>query len=217
MRLIDVIKEITGITKQKVSYTDIATALDVSRQYANQIKDKNITKEQLSKLESYFGINLANVNQPVLSSTSEENDADCVTVEHIHINPSCGAGTAVYYDADITPVKLGTQLIREIMNVSRPENLKIFKASGDSMSPTIEDGDILLVDVGRTDFNNGGIFLLTINNDWFIKRLRLKINGELEIISENAAKYGAPEVLHPFDDIEIVIKGRVVKNLSRGL
>ena len=85
------------------------------------------------------------------------------------------------------------------------------------MAPTIEDGDILLVDMGRTDFNNGGIFLLTINNNWFIKRLRLKINGELEIISENSGKYGPPEVLHPFDDIELVVKGRVVKNLSRGL
>lgn len=212
MRLQDAITEITGITRRKVSYTDIATALEVSRQYANQIKDKTITAEQLRKLEAYFGIKLTNVNK----ANSREED-DCVTLEHIHINPSCGAGTAVYYDADITPVKLGTQLIREIMNVSKPENLKIFKASGDSMAPTIEDGDILLVDMGRTDFNNGGIFLLTINNDWFIKRLRLKINGELEIISENVAKYGAPEVLHPFDDIEVVVKGRVVKNLSRGL
>ena len=101
--------------------------------------------------------------------------------------------------------------------MSRPENLKIFKASGDSMAPTIEDGDILLVDMGRTDFNNGGIFLLTINNDWFIKRLRLRINGELEIISENATKYGPPEILRPYDDVEVVIKGRVIKSLSRGL
>lgn len=215
MRLVDAIREIMGITKQKVSYTAIATALDVSRQYANQIRERELTAEQLSKLETFFNIKFTNANQN--NAEKIENEDDCVTLEHIHINPSCGAGTALYYDADITPVKLGTQLIREIMNVSRPENLKIFKASGDSMAPTIEDGDILLVDMGRTDFNNGGIFLLTINNEWFIKRLRLKINGELEIISENAAKYGAPEVLHPFDDIEVVVKGRVVKNLSRGL
>ena len=85
------------------------------------------------------------------------------------------------------------------------------------MSPTIEDGDILLVDIGRTDFNNGGVFLLTINNDWFIKRLRLRITGELEIISENSQKYGEPEILRPNDDIEVIIKGRVIKNLSRTL
>ena len=137
-------------------------------------------------------------------------------MEHIHINPSCGRGTSVYYDADITPVKLGTRLIMDILKVTAPENLKIFTAAGDSMTPTIEDGDVLLCDVGRKDFRNGGIFLITINNEWFIKRLRLKINGDLEIISENYEKYST-ETLHPDDEVELVVIGRVIKNLSRGL
>lgn len=83
------------------------------------------------------------------------------------------------------------------------------------MESLIEDGDMLLVDTGRTDFNNGGIFLLTINNDWFVKRLRKRLSGELDVISDNT-KYPV-ETFKPYDDIEIVVKGRVVKNLSRGL
>lgn len=212
MKLIEAKEEIIGKIKKKVSYSDLAAALDVTRQYTNQIKDKEITQEQLEKLEKYFNVDLTVAN----NKSSIDND-DCITLEHVHINPSCGYGTSVYYDAEITPVKLGTHLIKEILNVANPNNLKIFKASGDSMSPTIDDGDIVLVDIGRTDFNNGGVFLLTINNEWFIKRLRLKINGDLEIISENSEKYGAPEIIHPNDDIEIVIKGRVIKNLSRNL
>ncbi len=213
MQLIEIIRDVTGLTRQKVSYQDIANALGVSRQYAHQIKDKDVSDEQLKKIEEYFNVNISESDYK--NTVGYVND--CVAIEHIHINPSCGHGTAVYYDAEITPVKLGTQLIRDILKVTSPANLKIFKASGDSMAPTIEDGDILLVDVGRTDFNNGGIFLLTINNEWFIKRLRLRISGELEIISENSAKYGAPEVLHPYDEVELVVKGRVIKNLSRGL
>ena len=181
----------------------------MSRQYAHQLRNKEIPDKYVRLLETYFSVNLTGDNDV----TGEE----CLTLQHVHLNPSCGRGTSVYYDADITPVKLGTQMIKNILNVSRPENLKIFKACGDSMSPTIEDGDILLVDIGRNDFNNGGVFLLTINNDWFIKRLRLKITGELEIISENTKKYGEPEILRPDDDVEVVIKGRVIKNLSRGL
>ena len=211
MRLIEAIEEITGITKKKVSYAHIAAALEVSRQYANQIKDKEISDYQIKKLEQYFSVNLTN------ATTNSNLIDDCITLQRVHINPSCGHGTTVYDDADITPVKLGIYLIKDILNVANPENLKIFKASGDSMSPTIDDGDIVLVDIGRTDFNNGGVFLLTINNEWFIKRLRLKINGDLEIISENSQKYGAPEIIHPNDDIEITIKGRVIKNLSRNL
>ncbi len=93
--------------------------------------------------------------------------------------------------------------------------MKLFKASGDSMEPVISNNDVLLVDIASTDFNNGGIFLLTINNEWFVKRLRLRITGELDIISENE-KYPV-ETLQPNSNIEICIKGRVIKNFSRGL
>lgn len=209
MILTDAIETIIGLTKRKISYADVANALGVSRQYAHQLRNKEIPDKYVRLLETYFSVNLTGDNDV----TGEE----CLTLQHVHLNPSCGRGTSIYYDADITPVKLGTQMIKNILNVSRPENLKIFKACGDSMSPTIEDGDILLVDIGRNDFNNGGVFLLTINNDWFIKRLRLKITGELEIISENTKKYGEPEILRPDDDVEVVIKGRVIKNLSRGM
>ncbi len=211
MNLFEAIEEITGQIKRKVSYTDAALALGVTRQYANQIKDKILTEENILKLEQYFEVSLANASQIM------GNENDCVIVEQVHISPSCGKGTYVCGNAEITPVKLGLQMIKEILNVSKPENLKIFKASGDSMSPSIEDGDVLLVDTGRVNCNNGGIFLITIDNEWFIKRLRLKINGMLEIISENVNKYGEPELVSPNDDVEIVLKGRVIKNLSRGL
>ena len=83
------------------------------------------------------------------------------------------------------------------------------------MANIIEDSDLLLVDITQTDFTNGGVFLLTINNNWFIKRLRMKVTGELEVISDNS-KY-PPEIIKPNSDIEVSIKGRVIKNLSRGL
>ena len=83
------------------------------------------------------------------------------------------------------------------------------------MEPVIEDGNILLVDTSRRDFNNGGIFVLTINNEWFVKRLRLRVTGELDIISDNQ-KYPM-ETLKPESDVEISVVGRVIKNLSRGL
>lgn len=140
---------------------------------------------------------------------------NCVDIDYVHIAPSCGRGTVVLDDADITPVRIGKEVIKDIWKVSTPEVLKLFKASGDSMADTIEDGNILLVDTSRTDYNNGGIYVLTINNDWFVKRLRLRINGDLEIISDNP-KY-EPEILKPDMDIEVKIIGRVIKNLTRGL
>ena len=51
-------------------------------------------------------------------------------------------------------------MIETVLRVTDVNNLKIFKASGDSMADTIDDSNLLLVDMGRTDYSNGGVFLL---------------------------------------------------------
>ena len=158
--------------------------------------------EEIEKIEEHYGISLRN------------SDNNSLEIEYINIHPSCGHGTIVIDDAEAIPVRIGKELIQDVWKAN-PHDLKLFKASGDSMQPLIEDDDILLVNTANKDFNNGGIFLLTINNDWFIKRLRLRVTGELDIISENQ-KYPI-ETLLPDTFCEIKIFGRVIKNLSRGL
>ncbi len=208
MLLDEKINDLQNLTQQKISYQQVADVLGLGSKQAayNRVTRKQPLKEwEIIALDNAFLTDVNKTNQKY----------DCITVDYIHINPSCGKGTSVYYDTDITPIKLGTQMLQSVLKVSHPQNLKVFKASGDSMVPTIEDSDMLLIDTGRTDYNNGGIFLLTINNDWFIKRLRKRMTGELDIISDNS-KYPV-ETFQPEQNIEVFIKGRVIKNLSRGL
>ena len=209
MRFKDISLALQNLKQENITQTQIADALGYSVQTINKraVRNSNFSDEELKQIERVFDVDL--------SKNSTPDPKDCITVDYIHINPSCGKGTSVYYDTDITPIKLGTQMLQSVLKVSHPQNLKVFKASGDSMTPTIEDSDMLLIDTGRTDYNNGGIFLLTINNDWFIKRLRKRLTGELDIISDNT-NYPV-ETFKPDTDIEVFIKGRVIKNLSRGL
>ena len=192
-----------NLIKKDVKTTQLAKILGVSSQnmdYRIKSGKGDIPDDEIQKLEKAFGVTLY---------------SDYVEIEHIHIKPSCGKGTIVFDEPEITPIKLGTQLIMSVLRIPNPKFLKIFTASGDSMEPVIENGDVLLVDTSRTDFNNGGIFLLTINNDWFVKRLRKRLSGELDIISDND-KYPI-ETFKVNDAIEINVIGRIVKNLSRGL
>ena len=209
MRFKDISLALQNLKQENITQTQIADALGYSVQTINKraVRNSNFSDEELKQIERVFDVDLSKKSTP--------DPKDCITVDYIHINPSCGKGTSVYYDTDITPIKLGTQMLQSVLKVSHPQNLKVFKASGDSMVPTIEDSDMLLIDTGRTDYNNGGIFLLTINNDWFIKRLRKRMTGELDIISDNT-KYPV-ETFQPEQNIEVYIKGRVIKNLSRGL
>ena len=213
----------------KLSQSAFAKIFDIPyRTYWDYENDKTeIPSDKLFQIASLYKINIdwimgrsdimhadKNSMAEIVEEKSQNSANECVFLEHIHINPSCGTGTSVYEDALITPIQLGINLIKNVFNAN-PNNLKVFKASGDSMETTINDGDLLLVDVSRKDFVNGGIFLLTINNEWYCKRLKLKINGDLEIISDNN-KYDN-EIKHPDDEIEIKIIGKVIRNLSKSL
>lgn len=173
-------------------------------------RNSNWSDDEINKLNEAYNVD---IYKNVSYNTTLGDD--CVEIEYIHINPSCGYGTAIIDEPDITPIKLGKKMIETVLRVTDVDNLKIFKASGDSMSDTINDNDLLLVDMGRTDYSNGGVFLLQKNNDWFIKRLHLKLSGELEVISDNN-KYST-EIFNPNTDIEIRVRGRIIKNLSKGL
>lgn len=191
-------------TKRKITYEEVADVLGLGSKQAayNRVTRKTPLKDwEIVKLDDRF-------------KDVSIKDNDCITIDHIHINPSCGSGTVVLAEADVTPVKIGREIIKNIWN-SKPEDLKIFKASGDSMEETITDNDLLLIDISKTDYKNGGIFLLTVDNDWYIKRLRLRITGELDIISDNP--HYSIETLKQDTTHEIKVIGRVIKNLSKGL
>lgn len=184
---------------------EIARILNVGRGTISARANRNsdFSAEELHKLELAYQVNLNSGLQK-----------DCVEIDYISITPSCGKGEICLADADVTPVKIGKELIKNFWN-TKPENLKLFKASGDSMENTLSDNDVLLVDISKTDYHNGGIYILQINNDWYCKRLRLRMTGELDIISDNS-KYPM-ETLEPNTNVEIKVIGRVIKNLSRGL
>lgn len=201
-KLLEKLHEQIGFTPKAKDFMKILDWTREQNLYNRVKRDSEFSDEEIAKIEEFYAIDLT-------GSTN-----NCVELDYIHIQPSCGHGTVVLDEAEVTPVRIGKEIIKDIWKVE-VHNLKLFKASGDSMEFIISDGDILLVDTSRTDFNNGGIFILTINNDWFVKRLRLRVTGELDIISDNA-KY-AVETLKPNSDIEICVHGRVIKNLSRGL
>lgn len=201
------INDLQNLIKRKITYEELAPVLGLNS--GNAVRNWVYRKRHLKEFE------IQKIDDFYLSETKQNKTEDCLTIEHISINPSCGSGTYIAYEPEIKPIQIGINLIKNFFKVANPKNLKTFTASGDSMNPTIEHGDLVLVDVGDTNFVNGGIFLITIENEWFIKRLRKRITGELDIISDNS-KYPI-ETLSVNTFKEICIKGRVIKNLSRGL
>lgn len=87
-----------------------------------------------------------------------------------------------------------------------PAALTLIAARGDSMLPTIADGDDILVDTGdRRVGRRGAVFVLRIDGAVVVKRLRLAA-GLVEVASDNPA--AGPIGPIPADAAEVI--GRVV-------
>ena len=69
---------------------------------------------------------------------------------------------------------------------ARPERLTCVRAAGDSMRPTIHDGDLVAVDAGRVEPLDGRLFAVRTGAGLVVKRLRQAGGGWL-LISDNPA------------------------------
>lgn len=94
-----------------------------------------------------------------------------------------------------------------LSQISSVSNLAFIHAIGDSMTPTFNDGDILLVDTGNNSVTADKIYVLSAHGRLFIKRVRQRIDGTYEVSSDNPA-VRTTDILN--GDHEIEVKGRVV-------
>ena len=66
--------------------------------------------------------------------------------------------------------------------------MRLAQVSGDSMLPTLKDGDFVLFDTSRRDPLDGKIMVVGIDNLLYIKRVRVSPEGIL-LVSDNKAVY----------------------------
>lgn len=184
MNLKQAISELTGFTKRKISYADIAAALNVTRQYANQIKEKELSKEQLKQLNQYFGTNFTNDNQTLID--------DCINIPiRGEVSASMGYGVTVYNEQQTASYALSNKLVKDL-GINNTQTEIIF-AQGDSMMPTIEGGDSLLVDHSRREVYDGKIYCVRIEGQLYAKRLQKIPPNKIVIVSDNP-KYRSFEI-----------------------
>ncbi|NOL51806.1 S24 family peptidase [Pelistega suis] len=90
------------------------------------------------------------------------------------------------------------------------DKIRIIDNVGDSMSPTINNGDVLFVDVTQREYVADGIYIINWNGRLLTKRLRAMIDGRLAIISDNKDQYDT-EYVSEKDMDQLVICGFVKK------
>jgi phage repressor protein C with HTH and peptisase S24 domain len=90
----------------------------------------------------------------------------------------------------------------------KPQNLALLTASGDSMAPTIRDGDLLLVDTSARRIEGSRIYVLAIGGALMVKRIQLCLDASVVMKSDNTF-YDSEMV--PADQVStLIVLGKVI-------
>ncbi len=123
------------------------------------------------------------------------------------VRASAGGG-AFNFDEDYEVLSIDKTIMKSIVP-SLTNTLEAINVDGESMEPTLLDGSIVFIDREQTNINKDGIFIASTTAGLFIKRIRQRADGMVELISDNKAY--SPEIITA-DEVEII--GRVVGNIE---
>lgn len=131
--------------------------------------------------------------------------ADLVPV--YNISASAGGGALIdWEEAVVERLAFPPDYLRKITS-SHPRHLAIIGVKGDSMTPTLSDNDVVMIDTSKTDLSFDGLFVLKDGGaSLLVKRVgRGSRSGTVTLISDNRTYRDTERAV---EDIEVV--GKVV-------
>lgn len=188
-----------GLSESTRYLSRIARALGVSTEFLTD--GKQPASQQLLQFDDYV---IIGGNK---SGSVPEPD-EYVMIPQYDVQGSCGNG------AMVGDVKLSGGLVFKrdwVKSLDRKaEDLATIHAQGDSMSSTIEDGEVLLVDLSDKNPYSSKIYLVCVDGQLYIKRL-INMFDKWVMRSDNPDKNRYPDIeISPENMLNIDIQGRIV-------
>ncbi|EPO5404898.1 S24 family peptidase [Klebsiella pneumoniae] len=102
---------------------------------------------------------------------------------------------------------------RHMFDGRKAENIRIINVRGDSMSGTIEPGDLLFVDISVKSFDGDGIYAFLYDDTAHVKRLQ-KMKDKLLVISDNKS-YAAWDPIEKDEMNRVFVFGKVIGSMPQ--
>ena len=189
--------------KSGLTQAALAEASGLAQNYISQIHTgkRSGSLDAIQKIADAFGVTL-----PEFFNCKDNLKPDLVFVEKVKAKPRAGSGGletdsehAGYYSfhSSFVARKGGSE-----------KAMKIFEVAGDSMTPLLNDGDMIMVNTNEIDIRSGRVYLLRIDEELMVKRLETRPGGILLIRSDNPNYEDIPVNMHEATDVEVF--GRMV-------
>ena len=174
------------------------------QQFVRRGVPKRLKEEERRKLARYFSI-----SETVLGGPPEDSHRPngLLSVTRHPVAVSAGPGAVVTEELG-KPYFAFDERWLKTLTPTPPASLSIVRVEGDSMSPTLNAGDEILVDLGDcADRLRDGIYVLRVDDALVVKRLALNPLGRrITVQSDNPAYPDWPDC--GIDEINCI--GRVI-------
>jgi phage repressor protein C with HTH and peptisase S24 domain len=174
------------------------------QQFVRRGVPKRLKEEERRKLARYFSISETLLGGPPSESSGSEG---LVSIRRHAVTVSAGPGSTPAEEF-AKPYFAFDERWLKALTMTAPGNLSIVRVEGDSMAPTLNAGDDILVDLGdRAERLRDGIYVLRIDDAVVVKRLALNPLGRrVTVQSDNPAYPDWPDC--SLDEINCI--GRVI-------
>lgn len=182
--------------EQGVDYARLSAVIDRNpayiQQYIKRGTPRRLAENDRARLAAFLGVPESLLGAPLTKvvqnpSIMQSGGRDAmVFVPKLAIGASAGAGTSVDGEAVHSAVAFDPRWLRDIGADARA--LSIIRVEGDSMAPTLNDGDDILVDSSVEGKRlRDGIYVLRMDDALMVKRVtRAPGQGRIAVISDNS-------------------------------
>lgn len=143
--------------------------------------------------------------QPSRSDGGKVGDEVFVQVPFYNIRASAGPGAAAMEDDSPQTYAIARSFLLSL-NVL-PERGAMLTVQGDSASPTLYPGDIILIDRALHELRDGGLYVIGVDDDIVVKRVERQLDRSIILKSDNPAY--SPQHVSAADSERLRVIGRV--------
>ena len=188
-----------NMSDQSKFLPQLASALGVSSEYL--LSGKEYIEKNKGSLEDFVVIG---------GGTSGEipSKEEYCLIPKFSVSGSCGSGSII----DNVDIKGGLVFSQSWIAAQglNEESLVVISAVGDSMYPTIENDQVLLVDTNDKVVRSSKIYFLCIDGEHYIKRL-INMITHWVVRSDNPDKQQYPDIEISSENMNLIqVEGRVV-------
>ena len=210
--IIEKLRDVLSLQKEKgkVYDKDIANALNLSSVNFATIKKRNTIP--FANILDFCALKKISINWMLYGQdpSSLVDSTDKYWIKYFPtVNVSAGGGACELED-NYERLEVPEYFLKLIGGVENVKNVEAINVTGDSMEPTLNNGNIIFIDKTKNSIAKDGIYAFVNENGLFVKRIQKRIDGALDIISDNK-EY--PQQLANIKDINIL--GKVISSIGQ--